>query len=83
MLGNRSIEGLGDFVMERRHLCPHLGQVEYLSLADGCICIDDGMQALALSKTRVDGWGKAAQFHGKANMPIADEDTRHKLPSDS
>ena len=83
MLGNSSIERFDNFVMERRHLGPNLGQVKHLSLTDRCICIYDGMKALALGKTRVDGWGKAAQLHGKADVPVADEHTRYKLPSGS
>ena len=83
MVGDRRIEGLDDFIMERRQSRSHLGQFEHLSMADGCIRIDDGMKALALGKARVDDGGQAAQFHGKTNVPMADEDTRHKLPSGS
>ena len=83
MVGDRRIEGVVDVVMERRESRSHLGQCKYLSMADRSIRIDDGMQALALGKARVNGGGQAAQFHGKTNMPMADEDTRHKLPSGS
>lgn len=53
MVGDRRIEGLDDFTMERRQSRSHLRQFEHLSTADGCIRIDDGMQALELGKARV------------------------------
>ena len=83
MVGDGRIEGLDDFIMERRQSRSYLRQFEHLSMAERCIRIDDGMQALALGKARVDDGGQAPQFHGKTNMPMANEDTRHKLPSGS
>ena len=75
MVGDRRIEGLDDFIMERRQSRSHLGEYEHFSIADGCIRIYDGMQALALGEARVDDRCQARQFHGNTNLPMADEDT--------
>ena len=59
MDGDRRIEGLDDIVMERPQSRSHLGQIEHLSMAEGCIRIDNGMQALALGKASIDDGGQA------------------------
>ena len=83
MVGDDRIEGLDDFIMERRQSHSTLGQFEHLAMTDRCIRVDDRMQAFALSKARVDGGRQAHEFHWKTNAPMADEDTRHELPGGS
>ena len=83
MVRDRRIEGLDYFIMERRQSRAHLGQFEHLSMADGCIRINDRMQALALCKARIDDGRQAPEFQGKTNVSMSDEDTRHELTSGS
>ena len=79
MVGDRGIEGFYDIVVQRCQTCTHLGEFKRFSVGDGRVRIYDGMKALALGESRVDGGSQTAQLHRKPNVVIADEYTRHKL----